>query len=95
MLTRDQLEALEAQWRAQGALIVDGLQPGLRDEEMDELTAPLGRTLPTEARTWWGWHDGTASTCGPQALGLDLLYLPLAGALNMYREQLPRSGVRR
>jgi hypothetical protein len=41
-----------------GAPIVDHLQPGLSDEQMDELTAPLGLSLPVEARRWWGWHDG-------------------------------------
>jgi hypothetical protein len=41
---------------------------------MDELTDSIGITLPMEARTWWGWHDGAfpprpglaAAALGPQ-----------------------------
>lgn len=44
----------------QGAPLVDLLQPGLTEAEMDDRTRPLGVTLPDEARLWWGWHDGVA-----------------------------------
>jgi cell wall assembly regulator SMI1 len=54
---------------------------------MDDATASLELTLPTEARVWWGWRDG-ASTMTNCALGLDLLYLPLEKALELYRRQL-------
>jgi hypothetical protein len=53
-----QLEELRNRWEQQGLGIVDALRPGLTDAEMDELTRPLGFTLPREARVWWGWHDG-------------------------------------
>jgi hypothetical protein len=58
LLSLDQLEQLKEKWRQQGAPIPDHLRPGLSDDEMDSLTAPIELTLPTEARTWWGWHDG-------------------------------------
>ena len=41
---------------------MERLEPGLAGEEMDALTAPLGLRLPTEARLWWGWHDGVAAS---------------------------------
>ena len=88
MLTEQMLETLEARWREQGAVIAHDLRPGLTAAEMQAATEPLGITLPTEARVWWGWHDGTASTTGTSALGLDLLYLPLTTALAVYGNQL-------
>jgi cell wall assembly regulator SMI1 len=88
LLTEQMLEALEARWREHGAAITQDLRPGLTAAGMQAATEPLGLTLPTEARVWWGWHDGTASTTGTSALGLDLLYLPLATALALYGKQL-------
>jgi hypothetical protein len=57
-LTSELLTALEQQWVHVGAPVVAHLRPGLSDEEMDAVTAPLALELPTEARAWWGWHDG-------------------------------------
>jgi hypothetical protein len=49
---------------------------------MDTLTEPLGITLPREARTWWGWHDGAlADGAGSSNLGPLRLYSPLADAV--------------
>jgi hypothetical protein len=50
-------ELLEALTRA-GFPTVERLRPGLSDDEMDTLTAPLGLTLPTEPRVWWRRQNG-------------------------------------
>jgi cell wall assembly regulator SMI1 len=76
LLTEAMLEALAARWREQGAAIADDLRPGLAEAEMQAAAEPFGLALPAEVRVWWGWHDGTASTTGTSALGLDLLLPP-------------------
>ena len=82
VLTEDLLEALAARWRAQRMPIMESLRPGLSDAEMDRLTEPLAITLPREARTWWGWHDGASTDDGGSAnLGPVRLYSPLADAV--------------
>jgi hypothetical protein len=58
MLRDEDLDRLEAAWRAQGAPIADYLAPGLTETEIDSLI-PADLTLPAAARRWWGWHDGT------------------------------------
>jgi cell wall assembly regulator SMI1 len=58
LLNTHLLAELEARWRAQGAPITERLTPGLSNEEMDAITAPLGIRLPAEARLWWQWHNG-------------------------------------
>jgi hypothetical protein len=50
--------AFDARLRAAGAAIVDAWAPGLTDQEIDARVAPIGVTLPEEARLWWRWHDG-------------------------------------
>jgi hypothetical protein len=59
-LTVDLLEDLAGRWRSFGAPVAESLRPGLADDEVDALTAPLERSLPPEARTWWAWHDGAS-----------------------------------
>jgi cell wall assembly regulator SMI1 len=58
------LERLKERWREQDAPILEALQPGLSDARMDELVAPLGISLPDEAREWWGWHNGVPGAAG-------------------------------
>ena len=58
MLTADLLEAFLASLTRAGFPTVERLYPGLTDEQMDEITAPLGMTLPTEARVWWSRQNG-------------------------------------
>lgn len=58
MLRDEDLERVEAAWRAQGATIAGDLAPGLSEGEIDS-RLPEGLTLPAAARRWWGWHDGT------------------------------------
>lgn len=55
---RGLLERLEEHWRRVGAPIVDFLRPGLAEEEIDALTAPLGLRLPVDVRELFAWHDG-------------------------------------
>lgn len=52
------LSELHERWVAAGAPIAQRLRPGLSERRMSELMEPIGRTLPYEARLWWGWHDG-------------------------------------
>jgi cell wall assembly regulator SMI1 len=89
MLTEDLLDELEGHWRRQRAPLVEGLQPGLTDQDIDELTAPLEIRLPREARMWWQWHDGAGST-GERAVcrefGPGLAFYSLREAVDMCRQ---------
>jgi hypothetical protein len=79
------LEELADRWRRHGAPVGDGLQPGLVGEQIDALTAPLGLRLPTEARVWWGWHDGVYASRVRWAREREVVpgleFLPLAEAV--------------
>jgi cell wall assembly regulator SMI1 len=57
-LTEQLLEQLGERWRREKAAIADQLKPGLCDSDIDRLAEPLGLLVPTEARTWWRWHNG-------------------------------------
>jgi cell wall assembly regulator SMI1 len=83
LLDQALLTDLEARWRAQGAFVGRALRPGLSDQEMNALTAPLGIDLPAEARRWWGWHDGAEpQPPGPAGeLGPARAFLPLVQAV--------------
>lgn len=82
------LARLEEAWAAQGAPIAGNRTPGLSDDEMDEITAPLGLSLPLEARVWWGWHDGVAARDGDggpaRRVGPMVDYWPLRFAVDRY-----------
>ena len=90
MLTPSLLDELERRWRERGAFIATALRPGLSDEEIDELTAPLEITLPAEARQWWGWHDGANASTVDGVAGQfgpgDFLFLPLFRAVERCNE---------
>jgi hypothetical protein len=86
------LARLEQAWAAQGAPIAGNSTPGLSNEEMDDMTEPLGLRLPIEARVWWGWHDGVAwrpnGELTPERwIGPVGEYLPLRDALDLYLEE--------
>src|SRR4051812_33459285 len=92
LLDGDLLSQLEERWRSQGAAIADRLRPGLSSIEIDEVTAGSGLTLPTEAKTWWGWHDGAADLAsGAGQLGPGFFFLPLSAALDERQDQLARA----
>jgi cell wall assembly regulator SMI1 len=90
MLTPNLLDELEQRWRDQEAFIATALRPGLSDEQMDELTAPLEITLPAEARLWWRWHDGANASTVDGVAGQfgpgDFVFLPLARAVQQCEE---------
>lgn len=79
------LAAFEARLRHVGAAVVGHFAPGLDDERIDELLAPLGVDLPEEARAWWRWHNGTAPGAPPTGTYIipsrDLM--PLEDAVNL------------
>jgi cell wall assembly regulator SMI1 len=89
MLTEDLLDELEGHLRRQRAPLLEGSNPGLTDQDIDELTAPLEIRLPREARMWWQWHDGAGST-GELAvyreLGPGLAFYSLREAVDAYRQ---------
>lgn len=72
------LARLEEHWRAVDAPVVGLLRPGLSAAEVDEATAPLGLRLPLEARTLFGWHDGTTFAPGVRRdIGPAFAFMPL------------------
>lgn len=83
ILTQQLLDQLERRWRENDALILHHLQPGLSDEQIDQLTAPLGLRLPEEARRWWRWHDGAPMDAPPGSrdIGAGPNYIPLSYAV--------------
>jgi hypothetical protein len=60
ILNAELLASLEQRWRAAGALYLDEMAPGLTDEEINAIAAPLGFGLPEEARQWYRWHNGSS-----------------------------------
>jgi hypothetical protein len=96
---RGLLERLEEHWRLVGAPIVDCLRPGLAEEEIDALTAPLGLRLPGDVRELFAWHDGA-----PPAVDRELSIGPANSLLSLsdqvatcwreraYAEELARAG---
>ncbi len=53
VLTPGLLAALRECWQRVHAPIAAVVKPGIDEAEIDRLTAPLGLTLPVEARVWW------------------------------------------
>lgn len=58
-LSESLLQGLERRWNAMGATTAGIMKPGLSDEEIDRIAAPLGFDLPDEVRTLYRWHDGS------------------------------------
>ena len=76
------LPLLENALRDQGAqAILEAFRAGLSDQQMDDLTEPLGIVLPGEAKQWFAWHDGSSSTWNTHALTPLFSTLPLATAV--------------
>jgi hypothetical protein len=64
--------------------MVEHLNPGLAEEEMAELVALLGQTLPEEAQVWWGYADGVPLDMpGSTNLTLSWSWRPLAETVAM------------
>lgn len=80
------LDRYEAELRRQGAEIAGVLAPGLDADVANAKVAPLGLTLPAEALTWWGWHDGVTSTSVfGWELGPDVGFFSLDRAVEEHR----------
>jgi hypothetical protein len=54
------IDAFDQRLRAQGVPWLAERPPGLTDEEIDRIAAPLGYALPEEVRRWYRWHNGSA-----------------------------------
>lgn len=59
-LSLERLEALLEALRAQRAPVVQNLNRGLTDLEIQEATGRLGMSLPAEVSLWWSWHNGAS-----------------------------------
>ncbi len=70
-LSPEMLDRYLAALRAAGAPLADNLGPGLSDQEIDELLAPLGLAASPELRTLWGWRI-TSMASAPQPDAFDL-----------------------
>jgi hypothetical protein len=78
------LRAFEERLRLWDLPVGRWANPGLTDDEMDEVVAPLGLRLPIEARIWWGWYDGeTKEGRGKLFTPWDGM-LPLREAVDVY-----------
>jgi hypothetical protein len=84
LLDAQLLHTYEERLRAQGLPFDEWVRPGLRGDEMDTVLAPLGLRLPSEARTWWGWHDGENPTARNDLLGPSTEFLSLAESVRQY-----------
>jgi hypothetical protein len=84
LLTAALLEQLDEKLTKIDAPVARLWRPGLSDAEMDALTAGIGISLSTEARIWWGWHDGVelgAARPWERGIGGGWDALPLAAAV--------------
>lgn len=94
ILSHALLDELEQRWRDHKLPIIDRLRPGLTDDQIDELTAPLGLRLPEEARTWWRWHNGVDLTGTSRDWGFDpglMVFAPLDRQVEHYGKLRSRS----
>jgi hypothetical protein len=83
LLTVALLEQLEKKLTEINAPVAKLWRPGLAEAEMDALTVEAGISLSTEARIWWGWHDGAelgAARPWQRGIGGAWDALPLAAA---------------
>jgi hypothetical protein len=83
LLDAQLLHALEERWRTRGAETPDRMAPGLSDEEIDRIAAPLGFALPEEIRTLYRWHDGSQRYVMTWARGMISLQVVVAEAATM------------
>jgi cell wall assembly regulator SMI1 len=87
---RHLLNRLENAWRRQKAPIAEFLVPGLSEDVIEAMTAPLGLRLPVEARAWWQWQNGVDvpkerwTSEAPRLGGTDLDIISLDRAVAEY-----------
>ena len=86
-LTPELLAELESRWRRGRALVLDAMDPGLTDQQIDELL-PNGFVLPEEARVWWRWRDGVTTPGLAGQIGSHRYKIPLSEALTARQKAL-------
>lgn len=59
LLTQEICDRLEAVLISKGLPVLDSLNPGLSDEQIDAIVAPTSLLLPEEVRVWWRWRNGS------------------------------------
>ncbi|WP_028065995.1 SMI1/KNR4 family protein [Solirubrobacter soli] len=67
-----------------GLEIVEHMQPGLSEAEIDAATRPLGLRLPAEARTWFGWRNGYRPTGFDEQIAPGFALLSLEDAIQRH-----------
>jgi cell wall assembly regulator SMI1 len=89
---RQLLDEMEQIWRAVDPTLPDDLAPGLSPQELDEITAPLGLRLNRDAKTWYGWHNGTHTGhgrgCGATIGAYSASFIDAEIAAGEYRSNL-------
>lgn len=65
LLDKELLADFERALESVGARITRFWAPGISDQEMDRLSAPVDIDLPEEARVWWRWHNGFVPSASP------------------------------
>src|SRR6476619_7474767 len=60
MSLQELLGRLGEHWNRLGSPLREAAQPGLLDDELDEIMRPTGVQLPEELLEWWRWHNGTS-----------------------------------
>jgi hypothetical protein len=85
MLDLEMLHKYDARLCETGVPVDDWARPGLSEREMDEMLAPLGLTLPAEARLWWMWRNGEEESAERRLWRPWRRGLSLDGAIAQYR----------
>jgi len=83
------LERLEAVLAAQGHPVVDGLQPGIKENEVRGRLAQWGLDPPEDLITYFGWHNGYVTPAGRDfhgEIGSGVRPMSLAQACQAYEE---------
>ncbi len=65
------LERFRAALKTAGAPLASAIDPGLSDEQIDDVAAELGMAVPPELRTLWRWGC-PADSAGDQEAGWDV-----------------------
>jgi cell wall assembly regulator SMI1 len=81
------LAELEARLAVRAPALLERLEPGIAEDEMERLVAPLEITLPAELRRWWGWRNGVSRAAikseRERWLGYQEVLVPLAEAVEI------------
>jgi hypothetical protein len=85
-LDSDMLLAYEQRLRAQGVPVDQWRIPGLTSAEIETTMAPLGLSLPIEARTWWEWNNGATLDGRVKLFGPYIECFSLEGAVRQYEK---------